>query len=138
MSRPISPRAGIPLAGQYERLATRDGQFGARMRAWRQEQQLTQDGLTELLRLHTDYQPDSKTTISRLESGRAWPNLWIVEAMARLDAVIEGAGGRGLVYWGYGYPTDPYRSARPAPPLAPDVIPERRKDPLRASKRRAR
>lgn len=61
-----------------------------------------QQGLLEALELHTDYRPDCKTTISRLELGKAWPNLEIVRALATLDATLDGGGGRGLLYWGWG------------------------------------
>lgn len=49
-----------------------------------------QQGLLEALELHTDYRPDCKTTISRLELGKAWPSLEIVRALAKLDATLEG------------------------------------------------
>ena len=51
-----------------------------------------QQGLLEALELHTDYRPDCKTTISRLELGKAWPNLEIVRALATLDATLDGGG----------------------------------------------
>lgn len=136
--RPKNPRAGVPLPAPYARLIDRDAQFGHRMRAWREEQGVTQDRLRELLEQHTDYQPESTTSVSRLELGKAWPNLWVVEAMARLDATVAGGGGRGLVYWGYGLTSDPYLSSRPGPVLAPDEIPEKRKTPLRSERRGAR
>ena len=94
--RPKNPRAGVPLPAPYARLIDRDAQFGHRMRAWREEQGVTQDRLRELLEQHTDYQPESTTSVSRLELGKAWPNLWVVEAMARLDATVAGGGGRVL------------------------------------------
>ena len=98
-----------------------------------------QQGLLEALELHTDYRPDCKTTISRLELGKAWPNLEIVRALATLDATLDGGGGRGLLYWGWGLSEDPFRFRKPGPTLGVDGLPERELERLEPpTQRRAR